>query len=75
MNETATILVLSIVGVWFFTSPRFQAVKTVLTYKPSTSDIQTPTQSPGGYTPDEIQKGEDLEKQFQNGISGGRAVV
>lgn len=45
MNETATILIFSIVGVWFFTSPRFQAFKTVV-MAPNKQTAQTPlTQS------------------------------
>lgn len=67
MNETASILILAIVGIWFFTSERFQAFKTVLAYTPATT---TKSSSIGGYTPEERQKAEDLEKAPLNGNPG-----
>lgn len=34
MNETATLLLVLIVAIWFITSPRFQAFMTVVKYQP-----------------------------------------
>jgi hypothetical protein len=44
MNETSSILVLAIVGVWFFTSPRFQNFLTVVK-TPGNNPLSTPRES------------------------------
>lgn len=73
MNETATILILSIVGVWFFTSPRFQAFHSVLTYQAPKENPSKQNSSP--YTLEERAKIKQFEDSLQKGIIGNRAVV
>lgn len=73
MNETATILILTIVGVWFFTSPRFQAFHMVLTYQPPKEKPSEQNSSP--YTPEEQAKIKQFEDSLPNGIIGNQAVV
>ena len=62
MNETASILLLLIVGVWFFTSKRFQALKTVILAP--VAETKTIMDSP--YISEEDKKA----SQGQSGIIG-----
>jgi hypothetical protein len=61
-NETASIILLLIVGTWFFTSSRFQAFKTVLLSK--VAETKTILDSPY------ISKEDKELSQGQSGIIG-----
>ena len=77
MNESATILILSIVGVWFFTSSRFQAFKTVLTYQPpiKTADPNAGKDPNYSYTPEERAKIKEDEAQTQKDLQNKGTTI
>ena len=70
MNEKASILMLLIIGVWFFTSDRWAAFYQVLTYGQTVTKTDPNAPNDAGYTPDEKKAASDLEKKPLNGIPG-----